>query len=210
MRDPVICIGRQYGSAGREIGEKVAAWLGIPCYDKFLVKKAAEESGLSLAALTKADETPSASLWFLSGNPIADTAGIASAFYSDSQIAYDAERRVIEQLAGQGPCVIIGRGASDILRRKNNCFSVFLYADKEARLRRVMDRNKIGAQEAERRIRQVDKLRRRYFDSYASTPWGQPDSYDLMIASDRYGVEGCADLILSSIGLLKEGTVSHE
>ena len=111
----IICIGRQYGSGGREIGEKLARTLKIPCYDKLLIKKAAFESGMSEDFIAKTEESPINSIQFLSGNPYADMAGIGNAFYSESQLAYDAEKRVIEEIGKKGDCVIIGRCASAIL-----------------------------------------------------------------------------------------------
>ena len=65
----IICIGRQYGSGGREVGEKLARKLGIPCYDKLLIKKAALESGLSTDFISKTEESPINSIQFLSGKP---------------------------------------------------------------------------------------------------------------------------------------------
>lgn len=136
----IICIGREYGSGGREIGETLARQLGIPCYDKLLIKKAALDSGMSEEFLVKADESPINSIQFLSGNPYADIAGIGNTFYSESQRAYEAERTVIEKLAAQGPCVIVGRCASSILPREKR-LSVFCYADEADKIRRVMARN---------------------------------------------------------------------
>ena len=86
----IICIGREYGSGGREIGEKLAGMLNIPCYDKLLIKKASLESGLSEDFIAYKEESPINSLQFLSGNPYADVAGIGNTFYSESQIAYNA------------------------------------------------------------------------------------------------------------------------
>lgn len=89
----IICIGRQYGSGGREVGEKLARKLGIPCYDKLLIKKAALESGLSTDFISKTEESPINSIQFLSGNPYADIASIGNTFYSESQVTFNAEKR---------------------------------------------------------------------------------------------------------------------
>ena len=88
----IICIGRQYGSGGREVGEKLARKLGIPCYDKLLIKKAALESGLSTDFISKTEESPINSIQFLSGNPYADIASIGNTFYSESQVTFNAEK----------------------------------------------------------------------------------------------------------------------
>ena len=208
MEHITICIGRQYGSGGREVGERLAQRLKIPCYDKTLVKAAAEESGLSFERIQHAEEKLANNCWVLSGNPFADSAAIAHAFYSESQLAFDAEKDVIEHLAQQGPCVMIGRCSSAILPRQR-CLSVFIYADEPSRVKRVMDRNRLDEKTAAQRLRHVDRLRRQYFDFYANTQWGKPESYDLMISSDRFGIEGCVEQILVGLKSSKGGE-SHE
>ena len=80
MNDMIICIGRQYGSGGREIGEKLAARLGVTCYDKLLLKQAAKEGGVSLGEVERQDEKPVSASAFLSGNVFADSASIGGAF----------------------------------------------------------------------------------------------------------------------------------
>lgn len=199
MEAPIICIGRQYGSGGREIGEKLAAALRIPYYDKLLLEKAARDTRISEQFLREEDERPARFGVALSGNPFADTASVAHAFYSGSQAAYDAGRAAILDVAGQGACVIIGRCASSILRGRENVCSVFIYADAGDRLRRVMARNGLGEKDAQRRIRKLDRMRKEYFDFYADTAWGQPESYDLMLSSSRYGIDGCVQLIRESL-----------
>lgn len=103
MEAPIICIGRQYGSGGREIGEKLAAALRIPYYDKLLLEKAARDTRISEQFLREEDERPARFGVALSGNPFADTASVAHAFYSGSQAAYDAGRRPFWTSPGRGP-----------------------------------------------------------------------------------------------------------
>lgn len=199
MEAPIICIGRQYGSGGREIGEQLAAALRVPYYDKLLLERAAQGARVSRQLLQAQDERPVGFGGGLSGNPFADTANLAHAFYSGSQVAYDAERTAILDAAGQGPCVIIGRCASSILRGRENVRSIFIYADADDRLHRVMERNGLVEKDAQRRIRKMDRMRKEYFDFYADTAWGQPESYDLMLSSSRYGIDGCVRLIQASL-----------
>ena len=97
MEHMVICIGRQYGSGGREIGERLAQKLGINCYDKLLIKKAAEISGLNKEYISREEEKPANPLWLLSGNIFADTAGIGAAFYSGNEMIYNAEKAAIDR-----------------------------------------------------------------------------------------------------------------
>ena len=201
MKGLVICIGRQYGSGGREIGEKLAERLGITCYDKLLLKQAAQKSGVSEKEFERLDEQPVGAGQFLSGNVFADSASIGSTFYSESQIIYDAEQETILKVAEQGPCVIIGRCASSILRGNKNVLSVFIYADEDDRIARIAARNHLDEHEARARMRKMDRMRRRYFDFYADTQWGEPESYDLMLSSSAYGVVGCVDLLAESMKL---------
>ena len=77
--------------------------------------------------------------------------------------------------------------------------SVFVYADTDDRAERIAERNKIGTKEALRRAEKVDRMRKKYFDFYSDTPWGDPASYDLMISSSRYGINGTADVIAKAI-----------
>lgn len=203
----IICIGRQYGSGGREIGEKLSKTLGIPCYDKLLIKKAALESGLSQEFIEKNEESPINSIQFLSGNPYADMAGIGNTFYSESQWAYNAEQNVIKQIAEQGSCVIIGRCASAILPKEKR-LSIFIYADEETRIRRVMERNQINEREACHRIKHINRMRRQFFDFYSDSTWGQPESYDMMLSSSRFGIDGCVRLIIDTFK--DKGASDHE
>ena len=105
------------------------------------------------------------------------------------------------KVAEQGPCVIIGRCASSILRGKKNVLSVFIYADEDDRIARIAARNHLDEHEARARMRKMDRMRRRYFDFYADTQWGEPESYDLMLSSSAYGVDGCVDLLAESMKL---------
>ena len=173
----IICIGRQYGSGGREIGEKLSEMLGIPCYDKLLIKKASLESGLSEDFISKKEESPINSIQFLSGNPYADIAGIGNTFYSESQMAYDAKEKRI---------------------------SVFIYADSEDKVKRVTERNQINEKEAANRIRHINRMRKQFFDFYSDTAWGNPESYDMMLSSSKFGINGCAKIIADTIRKMEE------
>lgn len=196
MKKMVICIGRQYGSGGREIGEKLAERLGVTCYDKLLISKTARETGLSAETVEAEEEKPIGFCETISGNPFADTAAMSEAFYSEKQRVFEAERKTILEIADEGPCVIVGRCASSVLRAAGyEVLSVFVYADMDDRAKRIAERNGIGTKEAIRKAEKTDRLRKKYFDFYSDTPWGEPESYDLMISSSRYGIDGAADVI---------------
>lgn len=155
----------------------------------------------------KEDETPGQSRWFLSGNPFADNAALTDAFYSGSQVTYDTQRDIIRQLAQRGSCVFVGRCAAAILDR-SDVVSVFIYADEEDCIARVMQRNNLTAQEAAKRIKHVNRMRKKYHAFYADSDWGQPDSYDLMLSTSKLGIDGCVQLIRDSLTLPVGWTVA--
>ena len=204
MKRTIICISRQYGSGGREIGEAVAKKLGIPCYDKCLIQKAAQEAGLSETAVAEYDEKGEAFGVAVSGNPFADTAALSEAFYSEEARVFDAERRVILELAEKGDCVIIGRCASAILHSAGyHPLSVFIYADSADRAKRIAARNGLDEKRALHKAQKVDRMRKHHFDFYADTLWGEPESYDLMLSSSAHQhTLALADLPASGKGIL--------
>lgn len=204
MEKQIICISRQYGSGGREIGEAVAKKLGIPCYDKCLIAKAAQEAGLPERTVAEYDEKGEEIGFAVSGNPFADTAALGEAFYSEEARVFDAERRVILELAEKGSCVIIGRCASAILRSAGyQPLSVFIYADLADRAKRIAARNGLDEKHAMHRTQKIDRMRKHHFDFYADTLWGEPESYDLMLSSSEYGVDGAADVIVAAAAARK-------
>lgn len=202
MKNTIICIGREYGSGGREIGETLAKNLGITCYDKLLIKEAAKAGGLAEEIVAADDEKPIGLCSVVSGNPFADSAALGEEFYSERQRVFEAEEKAITEIASRGPCVIIGRCASAILRTEGfDVFSVFVYAEFAERIKRVALRNGITEKAAARKVEKIDRMRKRYFDFYSDTEWGEPSSYDLMISSDRYGIYGSAELIAKAAAI---------
>lgn len=200
MKGTVVCIGRQYGSGGREIGQKLAQRLGVTCYDKLLIQRAAREAGLTEAIVAEEDERPIGLGAMVSGNPFADSASLGKAFYSEEERVFAAESKAIEEIAAKGSCVIIGRCASSILRDAGySVLSVFIYADDDDRARRIAQRNGLSEKAAMRKAEKIDRMRKRYFDFYSDTPWGEPASYDLMVSSSRYGIDGTADVIAKAV-----------
>ena len=205
MNGPIICIGRQYGSGGREIGEKLAKKFGIVCYDKLLIQKAAKEAGLAQSIVSEEDEKPFGLCELISGNPFADSISLSEAFYSQKETVFEAEAKTILELAKKGPCVIIGRCASSILREAGYpVLSVFIYADDDARAKRIAARNGIDEKAAAHEAKKRDRMRKAYFDFYADTPWGDARSYDLMISSSRFGIDSTVDLLAKTAREMSE------
>lgn len=197
----VVTIGRQFGSAGREIGEKVAARFGIPFYDKELLSRAAQESGFCEEMIQNHDERPTNSFLY---NLVMDTYsfGYNASSFVDMPISHKvflAQFDTIKKIAEEGPCVIVGRCADYALTDCKNSVHLFIYGNEECKIKRIMEKYNLPEDKAGEMIVKKDKQRQSYYNYYSSKKWGRADSYDLCINSSVLGVDGTVDLIVQYI-----------
>ena len=193
----MITIGRQFGSAGREIGEKVAEHFGIKCYDKELLSRAAKESGFCEEMIQNHDERPTNSFLY---NLVMDTYsfGYNNSSFVDMPISHKvflAQFDAIKKIADEGPCVIVGRCADYALADRSNVVDLFIYANESCKIKRIMEKYELNENKARDMIIKKDKQRQSYYNYYSSKKWGRADSYDLCINSSVLGVEGTVKLI---------------
>ena len=188
MDNLVITIGRQYGSGGHEIGEKLAKRLGIRFYDQELLTVAAKQSGLSQDLLEINDEKPMSLLFSLS-------TGGYGADMSINQKLFLAQFEAIQTVAKETSCVIVGRCADYAWREFNNCDNIFVYADLPHRIRRISNLYHKSARAAEETIIRTDKRRSSYYNYYTGKKWGAMENYDLAINTSRIGVDHAVQLI---------------
>ena len=194
----IITIGRQFGSGGKEIGIRVSKELGIPFYDKELLQEAAKKSGLCQKIFENFDEKPKSLLYAIAMDayPLGFSGNMGESLEQQVHLAIF---KTIRQIAEEGPCVIIGRCASAILRAAGyRPLSVFIYADSADRAKRIAARNNLDEKRALHKAQKVDRMRKHHFDFYADTLWGEPESYDLMLSSSEYGIDGAASVIASA------------
>ena len=198
MEKILITIGRQFGSGGREIGKKIARELEIPYYDKELLAVAAKESGLALDFLQDMDEKhPHSLLYSLCvGRP---NLALGNCNISVERMASKAQREAVLHVAGQGSCVIVGRGADYILRNEDRLFRVFVSAGIDFRVQRVVKRDGISEAEARDRIRSMDKARSAYYNFNTEQKWGTVQNYDLCLNVSQWGTDGSVELILRAL-----------
>lgn len=197
----IITIARQYGSGGHEIGKLLAQSLGYHFYDKALLTRASEEYGISHSKLEKADERPGDR--YLYFNPLTSDGLLEEEFLQNtSRLSIDdvaqAQFLTIQKIAQEpNSCVIIGRCADRILKNEPSKFSIFVYADLEDRVARVMERKKCSDREARKLIKRTDKLRANYYNYFTDANWGDIENYDLCINVGRLGIEGAVKVIRS-------------
>ena len=206
----VITIGRQFGSGGREIGEKIAAHFGIKCYDKELLSLAAKESGICQEMIEVHDERPTNSFLY---NLVMDTYsfGYNASSFSDMPISHKvflAQFDTIKKIADEGPCVIVGRCADYALSDYDNCLRIFVHAKEEAKTKRIMEKYDLSSQKAKEMMVKKDKQRQSYYNYYSSNKWGRSDTYDLSIDSSVLGIDGTVDLLIQYIEKFEKNSLN--
>lgn len=203
----VIAIGRQCGSSGKVIGEKVAAALGIKCYDKELLALAAKNSGLCEELFQSHDEKPTNSFLY---SLVMDTynVGLTSSGYMDMPINHKiflAQFDTIKKLAEEESCVIVGRCADYALADDPNLVSVFITADDKEKIQSLKELYQIDEAKAKEVMVKTDKKRSSYYNYYSNKKWGDVRSYDLCINRSPIGVDGAVDMILKYIEVKGKG-----
>lgn len=194
----IITIGRQYGSAGLEIGKKLSEELGVNLYDKEMLKRAAKESGLCEELFETHDEKPTNSFLY---SLVMDTysLGYSSSSYADMPINHKvflAQFDTIKKIANEGPCVMVGRCADYALEDYKNVINVFIYADMDQRIRRIAQKYDLTDAKAKDIIVKTDKKRASYYNYYTNKEWGNAKGYDLCLNSGKLGVYGTVKAIL--------------
>ena len=203
----ILTIGRQYGSGGREIGQKLADHYGINCYDRDLVAHVAKDSGFCKEIIQREDERPTSSFLY---NLVMDTYSFghgAAAAFTDmplSQKVFLAQFETIKSLAEEGPCIFIGRCADEALSERNDVISVFIHASEEFRAGRVRNYPEYKDQEQSGKkitdfMARIDRQRQSYYNYYASGKWGRADTYDMSIDSSLLGIDGTVKLLTQLI-----------
>ncbi len=191
----IVTIDREFGSGGREVGKRLAERLGIRFFDEELIRRAAACTGYHEEYIKENDEkAPDYSVSsFFTGVDMFQTSP-----YTRIQ---EEEFRIIREIASEDSCVIIGRAADYILSSERHV-SIFIFAPIEERVRRNLalapirfpDEN-LDEAGMEKKVRQIDKQRRRYYEFYTDNKWGGRDVYDLLINTSRAGIDGAVDII---------------
>ncbi len=197
MSRNVITISREFGSGGRTVGKMVADKLGYKFYDAEIIERVIAESGLSREIVEKYDEYATHKNSFLYSIAVnSATTGVngyqGTSFANQVQIA---QIKVINDIAKEGNCVIIGRGADHILRENDNVLNIFIYADMEFKAKRVLELYGETEKKIEDRIKDKDTKRRVFYRSFTMREWGMYTNYHMMLDSGAVGLDKCAEII---------------
>ena len=193
----IITICRQYGSGGREVGEKLAKELGIHFYDKNILRMNAVESGIKESYFHLTDEKAGNRLLYKIINglkpELTQPSFGADVVSADNLFRFQSE--VIRKLATEESCVIIGRCAEYILRGSEGLLRIFIYADMDYRTQRITKLGYYSPEDVVKNIRRMDKERREYHQYYTGKSWEDLDNYDLFINTAGLGVDVAVQVI---------------
>ena len=194
MAKRIITISREFGSGGRFIGEEVAKKLGITYYDKNIISEIAEKSGLSPEYIQESAElSPKKGLfaYALAGRDITGK--------SVEDMVYEAQRKVILELAEKESCVIIGRNADFILKDRNDVLNVFIYGDMPEKIQRICKLHNTSEDDAVKMINDMDKRRMTNYNFYTDQKWGKAANYTLCLNSSKLGYDKCESIIIECV-----------
>lgn len=201
MEKFIVTIGRQFGSGGRAIGEKLAEKLGVSFYDKELISIAAKESGMDPEVFDGVDEKAANSLLYsLSMGMYSFGSGFSA--MGDLPVndkLYLLQHKIIKEIADKESCVIVGRCADYVLRDNPDCVNVFIYANMSFRKEQSVKKHGIEEARAEHIINKTDKNRANYYSFYSGQKWGMAENYDLCIDSSKLSEDNIVELIAEYI-----------
>lgn len=200
MANKIYTIGREFGSGGREVGEKLAAKLGIKLYDKELLQQAAKDSGFCEEIFENHDEKPTNSFLYSLVMDTYSVSGYSAAPFLDMPLNHKvflAQFETIKKIAEKESCVIVGRCADYALSDNPDCINVFIHADMDIRIKNVSKNLNITENKARDIINKTDKQRASYYNYYTSKKWGDSKSYNLSLDAGKLGTDNCVEMILN-------------
>ena len=196
MEKRIITISREFGSGGRFIGEEVAKKLGIAYYDKSIINEIAEKSGLSPEYIKEnAELSPKKGLFAYA------FAGRDITGKSVEDMVYEAQRKVILDIAEKESCVIIGRNADYILKDREDVLNVFIHGNMPEKIQRIGQLYHVGEKEAAKMLADTDKRRMTNYNFYTDQKWGKAGNYTLCLNSSQLGYDRCEKIIMECLGV---------
>ena len=196
MENRVITIARSYGSGGRKMGRLLAKELGYEYYDREILRIASDESGISEELFRQADEKQRIPLFRIAREVYTgEVIPPDSDDFISNENLFRYQAKIIRELAATRNCVIVGRCANFILRGRDNVLNVFVTAPVVACVRRVMETDGLNLEEAEKKIKKIDKRRADYFKYFTGRQWRDAALYDLCLNTGHMSEQKCVDIV---------------
>lgn len=195
----IITINREFESQGSEIAQKVAKLLKIPYVDKFLITEAAKQGGFQEHQVEATDEILASRFEYSQAEAANYYTAGASPLPTNEQVA-EVQFRLIREIAEHGPCLIVGRCANYVLKDRDDVLDVFVHAGRDYRVRQTMEKRNLSENKAVRLLRRTDRARKAYYKNYTGMEWNDPNSYHMVLNSDKLGVDACVQIIVDAYG----------
>ena len=196
MAKRIITISREFGSGGRFIGEEVAKQLGIAYYSENIIDQIAQQSGLSPEYIEENAELSPKRGFFAYAFSGRDITG-----KSVDDMLYEAQRKVILEIAEKEPCVLIGRNADFILKDREDVLNVFIYGDMPEKIKRICKLYDVTEDGAVKLIKDTDKRRRTNYNFYTEQKWGMAKNYTLSLNSSQLGYARFKNMIMYCVDI---------
>jgi cytidylate kinase len=207
----VITINRELGSGGRTVGRKLAEKLGVPYYDKLLIQSLQEKYNLTVDEIEKEKGNKHPWLTYLKNAFVSINQNKDELWYYQmvngeqgdmvtSEDMFKVEQQILKSVAEEQSCIIAGRSGFHIFANHPNHLSIMIQASMENRIERVMKKQGLSREQAEKAIKHVDKMRENYVNKYTGKSRYDTRNYNLVINMDGKTEDEAVNLILSYIG----------
>lgn len=194
----IVTIERRYASGGNEIGKKLAQELGYKFYDRNILMEAAKNLDIPFVKVEGLEESSSGGILLnLSRTPFGGFSHSKELPLADK--LFLEEKRIIEEIAQEGNCVIVGRASGYILRELENNLKVFIHAEHEKRIQRAIEKEGIKQAEAENALKKNDKRRGGFYNSVTNWEWSNPQYYEMYLNAGRLGIDRCVRLLKETV-----------
>lgn len=197
----IIAMEREFASGGNEIGKCVAKKLGIALYDRSLLVEVAKRLDIPAIYVEQLEETAPGSSIFNLSQTVLGGSQKGKTNLSLAERIFLEEKKIIEEIVEKENCVIVGRCASYILRERQDCLKVFVYADKEYRMKRAIETEKMAKDEVDYFLRKSDKRRSDFYNTHTGLKWGDMTNFDICLDSGSLGIDCCVDVLY---GMMKK------
>lgn len=199
----ILTISREYGSGGREIAQRLSEYYhDIPVFDRKLIDMTADRCGYSTKFIQENEERMTNSFLFnlaVSGTypPFHQPRGVEAV---PQDYVFLTQSKIIRSLAEEHPSAIfVGRCADYILRENPNLFSVFITADLDFRIRRAAEEYNVPADKAASIVMKHDRARRRHYNYYTGSDWGERSNYHMVLNTGKLGLGAATDILKNMI-----------
>ncbi len=187
-----VTITRQSGAKGHDVGRELARRLNVHFYDKELLERAAQKTGIASQFISAHDES-------VQRRFMAPLFGIANANDTLEDQLFNQEAQLIRDLYTKESCVLVGRLSDYILRNEKDVINAYIYGPEDYRVDHIMEQNGISRKEARSLIREKDAARDSYYRFYSMNGWNQQKGKDICLDSESFGVMGCVDILEAAV-----------